>query len=236
MGTLLGFLFGIGDAASTVRRYMTRRTMPGDGQSWRRFITNHSREVFACDFLVQYIARFEVVSVFVVMEVASRRIALINATRRPTLDWVKGQIREIAVFEGGPRFLVHDNDGIYGQFGGGRPGRSFRCQLDLWLSEVRGIRGIPIPYRAPNANARIERFNQALRREALDHFIFLNDKHIRRVCLEYVEFYNRARPSQATGTIPDPYPELEVRPSAKATRVVGLPVLGGLRNDYRRVA
>ena len=98
------------------------------------------------------------------------------------------------------------------------------------------IRGVPTPFRAPNANARVERFNRTLWREALDHFIFLSPRHVQRVCLEFVEFYNGARPSQGTGRIPDPYPELEVPPTAEATRVVALPVLGGLQHDYRIAA
>ncbi len=227
---------GIEHSTSTIRRYMVRRPDPERGQTWRRFLTNHGREVFACDFLVQYTVLFDVVYLFVVMEVASRRVVRVNATRRPTLEWVKGQIREVAGFEDGPAFLVHDNDGIYGQFGGRQSGRAFRCHLDLWLSEVVSICGIPIPYRAPNANARVERFNGTLRREALDHFIFLNEDHIRRMCREYVEFYNRARPSQAIGKIPDPYSELEVPPSDEATQVVALSVLGGLQHDYRVAA
>jgi hypothetical protein len=96
----------------------------------------------------------------------------------------EGQLREIAAFDDGPCFLVHDNDGSYGQFGGRRPGRPHRCHLDLWL----------------------------------------------------VELYNRARPSQATGRIPEPYPELEVPPVEEATEVMALPVLGGLQHDYRIAA
>ncbi len=227
---------GIEHSTSTVRRYMSRRRSPSNGQSWRQFITNHRREVFACDFLVQYTARFEVVYIFVVMEVASRRIALINVTRAPTLEWVKVQLREATALDDGPRFIVHDNDGIYGQYGANRVGRPYRCHLDRWLGEVMSIHGLPTPYRAPNANAHVERFNGTLRREALDHFVFFSEKHIRRVCLEFVEFYNGARPSQATGRIPEPYPELEVRPAAEAVQVVALPVLGGLQHDYRIAA
>jgi transposase InsO family protein len=227
---------GIKHSTSTVRKYMVRRRAPADVQGWKRFVTNHSREVFACDFLAQYTARFEVVYVFFVMEVASRRIALINATRAPTLDWVKGQVRELSAFGEYPRVLVHDNDGIFGQFGARRSGRPYRCHLDQWLCEVMNVRGIPIPYLAPNANAYVERFNRTLREEALDHFIFLNEGHITRVCREYAEFYNRARPSQATGRIPDPDPELETPPSEPANRVVAIPVLGGLQHDYRAAA
>jgi hypothetical protein len=136
----------------------------------------------------------------------------------------------------GPRFLVHDNDGIFGQFGARNAERPYRCHLDLWLRETMGIRGVPTPYRAPNANAYVERFNRTLREDALDHFIFFNEGHIRRVCREYVEFYNRARPSQAIGRIPDPYPDLEVPPRETSGCVVGLPVLGGLQHDYRAAA
>jgi transposase InsO family protein len=227
---------GIGHSTSTIRKYMVQGTRRRHGRSWCQFVKSHSEQVFACDFLVQHTVRFEVIYVFVVMEVASRRVALINATSKPTLDWVKGQIRELAALGKRPRFLVHDNDGIFGQFGGRRTARSYRCHLDRWLWEVMGIRGTPTPYRAPNANAYVERFNGTLRREALDHFIFFNEAHVRRVCREYVEFYNRARPSQATGKIPDPHPELEVPPVEEATRVVALPVLGGLQHDYRAAA
>jgi transposase InsO family protein len=61
-----------------------------------------------------------------------------------------------------------------------------------WLANVMGIEGVPTPCRAPNANALVERFNLTLRREALDHFVFLSEQHVRRVAREYVEYYNRA--------------------------------------------
>jgi transposase InsO family protein len=98
-----------------------------------------------------------------------------------------------------------------------------------------GIKGIPIPYGAPNANARVERFHRTLREAALNHFIFLSEGHVRHVCCEFVEYYNRARPSQAIGAIPDPHPELQISPPRKR-KMVALPVLGGLEHDYRLVA
>ena len=98
-----------------------------------------------------------------------------------------------------------------------------------------GIQGVPTPYHAPNANAVVERFNLSLRREALDHFVFLSEHHVRRVVRDYVEFYNRARPSQAIDAIPDPYDELREPPQPIGT-VVDLPVLGGVHHDYRRAA
>jgi hypothetical protein len=177
--------------------------------------------------------------VFVVMEIASRRIVLINATTSPGLAWVKQQIRQATDWAKTPRFLLHDNDGVFGRFRERRPrgkkGRRYRCHHDLWLADVMGIEGIPIPYAAPNASPHIERLNRTLRAEALNHFIFLNVKHVLRVCREYAEFYHRARPSQALDAIPDPYPELETPPPPDG-KLVAWPVLGGVQHDYRLAA
>jgi hypothetical protein len=107
---------------------MDRRTDgPRKTQTWHTFIQNHSKEVWACDFLTQYTAFFAVAYVFVIIEVGSRRIVQVNVTTNPTLPWVKQQIREATAWGQTPRFLVHDNDGIFGQFGRG---------------DVRGFRGM----------------------------------------------------------------------------------------------
>ncbi|MBN1653943.1 MAG: transposase, partial [Deltaproteobacteria bacterium] len=154
------------------------------------------------------------------------------------LDWVKQQIREISPYGEGPRFLIHDNDGVFGQFGGRKKThneKSYRYAFDMWLDKTTGIEGIPIPYNAPDANGYLERFNLTLRVEALDYFIFFCEKHIYRVCKEYIEYYNHGRPSQATHAIPDPYPELLVPPPTDG-KVAALPILGGIHHDYRLVA
>jgi hypothetical protein len=234
--------FGVEHAASTIRRYMVLRDHPPRrDQTWHTFVHNHAKEVWACDFLTQYTAFFAVVYIFVVMEIGSRRIVHVNVTTNPAMAWVKQQIREATAWDQTPRFLVHDNDGIFGQLG--RPAtverndstRSYRCHLDRWLDEVIGIEGLPIPFGAPNASPHVERFNRTLREEALDHFIFLSADHVRRVVAEYVRYYNGARPSQAIHGIPDPYPELR-HPPLRDGRLVGMPVLGGVQHDYRLVA
>ena len=167
------------------------------------------------------------------MDIGKRRVAHFNVTSNPTLEWVKMQIREIAAFDRKPRFLLHDNDGIFGQFGRLRDG--FRCHLDRWLSLTMAIKGLPTPYRAPNANPHVERFNRTLREDALNHFIFLNAAHVRSVIREFIEYYNGARPSQATHAIPAPYPELLGKPSGGG-KLIALPVLGGVQHDYRLAA
>jgi hypothetical protein len=46
-----------------------------------------------------------------------------RAVRRPqaSLAWVKQQIRRATAWGESPRFLVHDNDGIFGQFRDRKP-------------------------------------------------------------------------------------------------------------------
>ena len=208
-------------------------------REWRTFVENHSHELFACDFMTQYTALFTTVYVFVVMEIGTRRIVHCNVTESPTLDWVKIQIRGIAAFDRAPRFLLHDNDGIFGQFGRTRDG--FRSNLDRWLSGTMGIEGLPTPYHAPKANPHVERFHRTLREDALNHVIFLNASHVRRVAREFMEYYNRARPSQGrkrsfrVHAIHDPYPELLNEPHSSG-KLIALPVLGGVQHDYRLAA
>ena len=113
--------------------------------------------------------------------------------------------------------------------------KSYRCNLDCWLDEVMGIDGLPIPYGAPNASPYIERLMRTLREQALNHFIFLSEDHIRKVVAEYVSYHNHARPHQSLHAIPDPYPELK-KPPPSDGKLIALPVLGGVRHDYRLAA
>jgi hypothetical protein len=131
-----------------------RRTGPMDSQTWRSFLRNQAKALWCCDFFVQRTVGFRVIYVFVVMELASRKIVYFHVTDHPTLEWTKQQIRN-ACFEGQPKFLLHDNDGKFGQFG--RPLRvenagepvSCRSAFDAWLWQEMGIRGIPIPSGRP---------------------------------------------------------------------------------------
>ena len=153
--------FGIRHSTATIRKYMVSgRPGSRDSQAWRTFLNNQSRAIWSCDFFVQHTVGFRVLYVFVIMELASRKVVHVTVTEHPTIEWVKQQVRNACFEDQLPKFLIHDNDGKYGQ--SGRPlsaekmGRriSCRCTLDVWLLNVMVIRGIPTPYRAPNAGPR----------------------------------------------------------------------------------
>ncbi len=168
-----------------------------------------------------------------------------NVTEHPTLEWIKQQIRNVC-FEEQPRFLLHDNDAKYGQFGRrkevtgvyGNAEKKVSCRsaLDAWLELVIGIKGLPTPYGAPNANAFSERLVGTLRRECLDKIIIFSERHLRQVLAEYIAWYNRGRVHQGLQGIPTPDPEIARRPEPDKGKLVAFPVLGGLHHDYRLVA
>ena len=171
--------FGITHSQATIRKYMVKSSRPrGYSMTWRTFLKNQADAIWTCDCCVQYTVKFTALYIFVVMELGSRKVVHVNVTEHPTLAWVKQQVRD-ATFKEQPKFLLHDNDGIFGQLGKpatvevGAKKVSCRSTFDVWLAETRSIRGIPTPYHAPNAQAHVERLIGTLRRELLDRILVL---------------------------------------------------------------
>ncbi len=82
----------------------------------------------------------------------------------------------------------------------------------------------------------MERFIGTLRRELLDHVIVLSENHLKRLLNEYIQdYYHIARPHQGLeGDTPLP----GNRPMRKEhpTKLVSIPICGGLHHRYERVA
>ena len=102
----------------------------------------------------------------------------------------------------------------------------------MWLVHL-GVVPIVTPFRAPKANAIVERAIGTIRRECLDHVIVFGEKHLRQVLREYVSYYNATRPHQSLAAEPPNGPRSS---SAPPGRVISRPILGGLHHDYRREA
>src|SRR5215470_9784755 len=133
---------GIQISPRTVRRYMPEAPgRPADPkQRWMTFVRNHAKAIIARDFFVVVTATFQLVYVFVIMEVASRRVLHFNVTRHPIADWTLQQFRECIAGEEGYRFVIHDRDRIYSR------------DLDTGLKTF-GLTVLKTPYRSPQANA-----------------------------------------------------------------------------------
>ncbi len=101
-----------------------------------------------------------------------------------------------------------------------------------------GTHVLKTPVRSPTANAWCERLIGTFRRECLDYFIPIGERHLRRTVAEFVTHYNRGRPHSSLGPgIPEP---LQARVPASAHRhklpvgyrVTSALVLGGLHHEY----
>ena len=233
---------GIEHSTSTIRRYMVDGGAP-NGTTWKRFLASHAKEILAVDFTTHPLWNFSARYVFVVLALDTRRVVHCAVTASPTLDWVKQQLREATAWGCTPRFLLHDNDGIFGQYRcrSAKTGseKTYRCALDKWLEEGLGVVGIPTPYGAPNASAHVERFIGSLRRECLAHFVFVSEVHLGRAVTEYVTWHNTGRVHQGIDDIPDVVAGRipSRRPPPVATgRLIGHPVLGGVAHDYELAA
>ncbi len=190
------------------------------------FVRNHGKAIIASDFFVVVTATFQLVYVFVIIEVASRRVLHFNVTRQPTADWTLQQFRECVVGDEGYRFVIHDRDRIYSR------------DLDSALRTL-GLTVLETPYQTPQANAICERLIGSVRRECLDFMIPISEAHIRQTLKSWVKHYNHARPHSSLGPgTPDPTsPHAEPsNPTALHTedcRVTVTSILGGLHHEDR---
>ena len=132
------------------------------------------------------------------------------------------QLRDASPFRSGPQGLLRDGDPKYG------------TAFDR-VADGAGIEVIRIAPCTPRRNAVVERFLGAIRRECLDHVILLGEPHLRSVLGQYVEtYFNTMRPHQGIGQrIPVSTPRQTCN---VASKVVAIPVLGGLHHGYRAAA
>ncbi len=219
---------GIRVSPRTVRRYMRTTGRPlgrPSSQRWSTFVRNHAGATLACDFFVAITAAFRTVYVFVVLDVATRRIVHWNVTEHPTASWTVQQFRDIVPGDQPQRFLIHDRDSIYA------------TAVDEAVTAM-GLTVLKTPVRCPQANAFCERLIGTIRRDCLDWLIVLNEPHLRCVLREWVVHYNRSRPHASLGPgIPDaPLGSIAGDNGHRIPedhRVVAAPVLAGLHHEYR---
>ena len=154
------------------------------------------------------------------MELRRRRLIFFNVTEYPQAEWVVQQLRNLSVEQDHlPRFILHDRDS------------KFSDEFDAF-AQSSGTEILRLPARSPNLNAYAERWVRSVREECLDHIIVLNERHLRYVLKEYVEYFMTRRPHQG---LKQQRPDSRDEPSTSG-RISCRQVLGGLINDYYREA
>jgi len=210
---------GIEVCEITVSRYMPKRPPPaGSRQRWATFLRNHLHETLAVDFAVVPTATFGILYVFFVLSLERRRVLHFNVTSHPTAEWTAQQVVEACPFDLPGRFLIRDNDKIFGA--------KFRSRVN-----GLGLEQICTAFRSPWQNGFAERWIGSLRRDCLDHVIAINERQLRRAIRSYVNYYHQDRTHLG---LQKDTPDGRSVESHKGANVISIPRVGGLHHRYSR--
>ena len=157
--------------------------MHSTGQKWRTFLKNHAHEIWACDFTTIHTIFFKPLYVLVFVKHETREVVHTAVTDHPTDEWTAQQLREATPWGERPKYLIHDNDGKFGE--------RFKD-----LVKDTGIKALKTPPKAPRANAICERFIGSLKREGTDNFLIFHRYQLHRIIATYADYFNEQRPHQ----------------------------------------
>lgn len=210
---------GIEISEITVSRYLPKHPpAAGSQQRWATFLHNHLHETLAIDFAVVPTVTYGIVYVFFLLSLQRRRVLHFNVTQHPTAAWTAQQVVEACPFDLPGRYLIRDNDKIYGTY--------FQDRVDgVGLEQIRTA------FRSPWQNGFAERWIGSLRRDCLDHVIAINERQLRRVVRSYVDYYHEDRTH--LGLEKDTPGERPIE-SREMGEVVAIPRVGGLHHRYSR--
>ena len=215
-GELLKLGFNV--TQSTVSKYMARPKKP-PSQTWKTFLRNHADGIAATDFFIVPTIRFQLLFVFIVIAHTRRRLIHFAVTTNPTAEWTARQIVEAFPWDTAPRYLIRDNDKIYG----------LAFQNQLRAMDVKEVR---TALRSPWQNAYAERLIGSIRRECTDHIVVFGRKHLWRVLQSYADYYNSSRTHLS---LQKDCPNHR-RSLPGVGKVVSNPQVGGLHYRYERLA
>ncbi len=210
---------GIEISQASVSKHMTRHPRP-PSQTWRAFFGNHVGCLASIDFFTVPTVSFAVLFVFIVLRHERRRVVHVGITIHPTAPWVAQQLREAFPWDSAPRHVIRDRDGAYGA--------AFRATV-----KAMDIEEVVTAPRSPWQNPYVERVIGSIRRDCLNHVIVLNERHLRRILVSYLDYYHRSRTHLSLGK--DTPEGRSVQPGGTG-EIVAFPQVGGLHHRYERLA
>jgi putative transposase len=213
-------MLGFDLSERTISRWMKRAPRgPDRAKRWLAFLRNHREAIAAMDFFTVPTITFGVLYCFFIISHDRRRILHINVTKHPTSGWIIQQMREAFPFEASRKYLIFDRDQKFG----------FEV-----IAVVKATRIIPkrTSFRSPWQNGIAERWVGSCRRDLLDHMAALNERHLKRLLLEYVRYHHEDRTHLG---LEKRTPDGRIR-SVASGRVLSQERLGGLHHRYDRAA
>jgi putative transposase len=213
-------MLGFDLSERTISRWMKRAPRdPDRAKRWLAFLRNHREAIAAMDFFTVPTITFGVLYCFFIISHDRRRILHVNVTKHPTSAWIIQQLREAFPFEASHKYLIFDRDQKFG----------FEV-----IAAVKATRIIPkrTSFRSPWQNGIAERWVGSCRRDLLDHMVALNERHLKRLLLEYVRYHHEDRTHLGLekGT-----PDGRIR-SVASGQVLSKERLSGLHHRYDRAA
>ena len=209
---------------NTIRKYLPKSTRDKSksSQRWKTFIANHMDVTWAVDFFVVPTLTFRLLYVFIIVSHKRREIVHFGVTQHPNMLWTLQQLREATVFGIQPKFIIRDNDRIYG-FG-----------VPAFLINS-GIKQVRTAFHSPWQNPYAERVIGTLRRELLDHVIPLSEQHLHKLLKGYIgSYYHSVRTHSGLDHKPPLVDPLTVKPQLSPDAALeSEPIIGGLYHNYR---
>ena len=164
--------------------------------------------------------------VFAVIEHASRRVRILDATTRPTADWTTQQARNLLMdlADAGVRmnYLLRDRDA--------KSTDTFDAVFAAEHIEV-----IKCGVRAPQMNSIMERWIKSCRTELLDRTLIWNRAHLLCALGEYERSHNEHRTHRSLHAAA-PLPALPEPTELDRVRIRRRDRLGGILHEYSAVA
>ena len=204
----------------TVSNYL-KRFPPRPPPGWKTFLQNHMHDAAAIDMFVVVSMSFRLLYAMIIIGLDRRKILHVSATEHPTQDWLASEVSEAFAKSSRPNYLIRDRDRCYG--------RKFSERVrELGITEHVTAK------QSPWQNVYVERAIWTIRRECLNHVIVMNERHLRRILIAYVDYYNRSRVHAAIDQ------DCPVHRPAQALtdgdKIVSIPQVGGLHHRYERRA
>ena len=216
-------MLGFDISERTVLRWMRKTPRNSEpAKRWATFLKNHREAIAAMDFFTVPTLTFGVLYCFFVIAHDRRRILHCNVTKHPTSVWVIQQLRETFPYDTAPRYLIFDR------------GANFNEEV---ISTVKsfGIQPKRTNFQSPWQNGVAERWIGTCRQDLLDHLVVVNERHLKRLMIEYLRYYHDDRTHLALAKGTPECRDAEENPIAGRT-VVSFPRLGGLHHRYNLAA
>src|ERR1700730_12390851 len=173
-------MLGFDVSETTISRWMRRAPRnPEPANRWLPFLRNHREAIAAMDFFTVPTLTFNLLYCFFIISHDRRRILHFNVTRHPTSSWIVQQLREAFPYQSTPKFLILDHDQKYG------------LEVPVAIRSMN-MACVQTSIKRPWQNGVAERWVGSCRRDLLDHVIALNERHLKRLLLEFISYYNYA--------------------------------------------